>query len=227
MVLKYLVDTANLGMIEKCNDLLPINGVTSNPSIIKKEGKIDFFPHFRKIRSIIGTNKNLHIQILAQDNKGILSEVQTILEKVDKDVFIKIPTTPEGLKAMRLLKSKGVGVTATAIYTKTQGLMAMEAGADYLAPYFNRMENLDIDAADTIAFFADMIAVHGYNTQILAASFKNIAQVNTAFKCGAQVATVAPDILLNAFAVPSIQKAVDDFRADWKGIFGDTSICDL
>lgn len=225
--MKYLVDTANLGMIEKCNDLLPVNGVTSNPSIIKKEGKIDFFPHFRKIRSIIGKEKSLHIQILAQDSTGILREVQTILEKVDKDVFIKIPTTPEGLKAMRLLKSKGVGVTATAIYTKTQGLMAMEAGADYLAPYFNRMENLDIDAADTIAFFADMIAVHGYNTQILAASFKNIAQVNTAFKCGAQVATVAPDILLNAFAVPSIQKAVDDFRADWKGIFGDTSICDL
>lgn len=225
--MKYLVDTANLGMIEKCNDLLPVNGVTSNPSIIKKEGKIDFFPHFRKIRSIIGKEKSLHIQILAQDSTGILREVQTILEKVDKDVFIKIPTTPEGLKAMRLLKSKGVGVTATAIYTKTQGLMAMEAGADYLAPYFNRMENLDIDVADTIAFFADMIAVHGYNTQILAASFKNIAQVNTAFKCGAQVATVAPDILLNAFAVPSIQKAVDDFRADWKGIFGDTSICDL
>lgn len=225
--MKYLVDTANLGMIEKCNDLLPINGVTSNPSIIKKEGKIDFFPHFRKIRSIIGKEKSLHIQILAQDSTGILREVQTILEKVDKDVFIKIPTTPEGLKAMCLLKSKGVSVTATAIYTKTQGLMAMEAGADYLAPYFNRMENLDIDAADTIAFFADMIAVHGYNTQILAASFKNIAQVNTAFKCGAQVATVAPDILLNAFAVPSIQKAVDDFRADWKGIFGDTSICDL
>ncbi|MDQ0202619.1 fructose-6-phosphate aldolase [Pectinatus haikarae] len=225
--MKYLIDTANLEMIEKCNDLLPISGVTSNPSIIKKEGKINFFPHFQKIRSIIGKDKTLHIQILAEDSDGILKEAHTILDKVDKNVFIKIPTTPEGLKAIRLLKKEDVGVTATAIYTKTQGLMAMEAGADYIAPYFNRMENLDIDAPDTIAVFADMIAVYGYHTQILAASFKNIAQVNTAFKCGAQTATVGPDILLAAFAVPSIKKAVDDFAADWKQIFGAASIRDL
>ncbi|WP_196590336.1 fructose-6-phosphate aldolase [Pectinatus frisingensis] len=225
--MKYLIDTANIGMIEKCNDLLPIAGVTSNPSIIKKEGKIDFFNHFKKIRQIIGSAKTLHMQILAQDSEGIIKEAHTILENVDKNVFIKVPATPQGLKAIRLLKQENIGVTATAVYTKTQGLMAMEAGADYIAPYFNRMENLDIDAADTIADFAEMIAVYGYETQILAASFKNIAQVNTAFKCGAQTATVAPDILLAAFAVPSIQKAVDDFDADWQETFGDISICDL
>ncbi|TCS76435.1 fructose-6-phosphate aldolase [Pectinatus cerevisiiphilus] len=225
--MKYLVDTANIEMIEKCTDLLPIAGVTSNPSIIKKEGKIDFFAHFKKIRQIIGKDRTLHMQILAECSDGILKEAHTILDKVDKNVFIKVPTTPEGLKAMRLLKKEGVGVTATAIYTKTQGLMAMEAGADYIAPYFNRMENLDIDAADTIATFSDMIAAYGYSTQILAASFKNIAQVNTAFRCGAQTATVGPDILLAAFAVPSIKKAVDDFAADWQKVFGDVSICDL
>lgn len=225
--MKYLIDTANLEMIEKCNDLLPIAGVTSNPSIIKKEGKIDFFAHLKKIRQIIGSEKTLHVQILAEDSSNILKEAHTVLENIDKNVFIKVPTTPQGLKAMKLLKKENVGVTATAIYTKTQGLMAMEAGADYIAPYFNRMENLDIDAADTIATFADMIAAYGYQTKILAASFKNIAQVNTALKCGAQTVTVAPDVLLAAFAVPSIKKAVNDFAADWKQIFGDVSICDL
>lgn len=222
--MRYLIDTANLKMIEKCNDLLPLAGVTSNPSIIKKEGKIDFFNHLKKIRSIIGADKSLHVQILAQDYAGIMDEAHTILQKIDKDVFIKIPVTPNGLKAIMALKKENVNITATAIYTKTQGFMAMEAGADYIAPYFNRMENLDIDAAATIASFAEMIAVYGYGTQILAASFKNIAQVNTAFGAGAQTATIAPDILLAAFAVPSIQKAVDDFAADWQAIYGNKTL---
>ncbi|WP_196592731.1 fructose-6-phosphate aldolase [Pectinatus sottacetonis] len=225
--MKYLIDTANLEMITKCNDLLPIAGVTSNPSIIKKEGKIDFFAHFRKIRQIIGSEKAIHIQILAQDSEGIIREAHKILDNVDKNVYIKVPVTPQGLKAVQLLKKENIGVTATAIYNKTQGFLAMEAGADFIAPYYNRMENLDIDAADTVASFANMINAYGYETQIIAASFKNMAQVNTALACGAQLVTMAPDILLSALAVPSIKKAVDDFDDDWKKIFGNSSICDM
>lgn len=225
--MEYLIDTANMAMIEKCVDLLPITGITSNPSIIKKEGRIDFFEHFRKIRGIIGADRTLHVQILAEKCEGILEEAHTILEKIDKAVYIKIPVTPEGLKAIRLLKKEGAKITATAVYSKTQGFMAMEAGADFIAPYFNRMENLDIDAAAAVEFFASMLDRYGYSTKILAASFKNIRQVNEAFACGAQAATVSPDILLSAFAIPSIKKAVDDFAADWESVFGKDHICDM
>lgn len=225
--MEYMFDTANIEEIKKYNEIFPITGVTSNPSIIKKEGKVDFFNHFRQIREIIGMDKTLHMQVISQNCEGMLKEAEAILKNVDNKVCIKIPVTEEGLKAIRILKNKGVSVTATAIYTKVQGLLAMEAGADFIAPYFNRMENMDINPREVITTFAEMINEYGYSTKILAASFKNISQVNDAFVCGAQTATLAPELLHDAFKMPAIQKAVDDFEADWKSIYGDVSITDL
>ncbi|AGK95648.1 fructose-6-phosphate aldolase [Clostridium pasteurianum] len=226
--MKFLFDTANIEDIRRYSEFFPIAGITSNPSIIKKEGKIDFFNHFKEIREIIGRDKDLHIQILAEDAEGILKETETILENVDDKVCIKVPVTEQGLKGIRTLKAKGISVTATAIYTKIQGLLAIEAGADFIAPYFNRMENMDINPREVISTFANMISEYNYSTKILAASFKNIGQVNDAFAAGAQMVTVSPDLLHTAFKMPSIQKAVDDFVADWKGVFGEkVSICDL
>lgn len=225
--MEYMFDTANIELIKKYNEIFPITGVTSNPSIIKKEGKIDFFNHFREIREIIGMDKTLHMQVVAKDCEGMLRDAEAILKNVDEKVCIKIPVTEEGLKAIRILKSRGVSITATAIYTKVQGLLAMEAGADFIAPYFNRMENMDIDPREVIKTFAEMIDKYGYSTKILAASFKNIGQVNDAFACGAQTATLAPELLHDAFKMPAIQKAIDDFESDWKSIYGDISISDM
>jgi TalC/MipB family fructose-6-phosphate aldolase len=225
--MEYMLDTANINDIKKYNEFFPITGITSNPSIIKLEGKIDFFNHFKEIREIIGLEKSLHIQVIAEDYKGIMEEANIILENVDKAVYIKIPVTAEGLKAIKALKVQGIGVTATAIYTKAQGFLAMEAGADFIAPYFNRMENMDIDPREVITAFAEMIDKYEYKTKILAASFKNMGQVNDAFLCGAQTATMAVSILNDALKMPAIKKAVDDFSLDWKGIFGDKSITDL
>jgi TalC/MipB family fructose-6-phosphate aldolase len=226
--MEYMFDTANIEEIKYYSEFFPITGVTSNPSIIKQVGKIDFFNHFKEIRKIIGMEKSLHIQVLAQEYEGIMAEAEAILKNVDNKVFIKIPVTEQGIKAIRALKAKGVGVTATAIYTKVQGLLAMEAGADFIAPYFNRMENMDIDPQEVIRTFAQMIDQYKYSTKILAASFKNMGQVNVAFECGAQTATLQPALLHDAFKMPAIQKAVDDFAADWEGIFGKgISIVDL
>lgn len=226
--MEYMFDTANIEEIKYYSEFFPITGVTSNPSIIKQVGKIDFFNHFKEIRKIIGMEKSLHIQVLAQEYEGIMAEAEAILKNVDNKVFIKIPVTEHGLKAIHSLKTEGVGVTATAIYTKVQGLLAMEAGADFIAPYFNRMENMDIDPQEVIRTFAHMIDRYKYSTKILAASFKNMGQVNAAFQCGAQTATLQPALLHDAFKMPAIQKAVDDFAADWEGIFGKgISIVDL
>ena len=196
--MEFLFDTANIQEIQKYIAIYPITGVTSNPSIIKKEGKIDFYRHFRQIRAIIGAERSLHIQLTAPDEGTMLREADTVLNKVDDKVFIKVPVNENGLKVMRALKKDRIGVTATAVYSKIQGYLALETGADFIAPYYNRMENLDIDAYDTIACLAEQIRAYGYNTKILAASFKNIAQVNAAFAAGAQTATLSPQLLHEA-----------------------------
>ncbi|WP_026889480.1 fructose-6-phosphate aldolase [Clostridium beijerinckii] len=225
--MEYMLDTANIEVIKECNEIFPITGVTSNPSILKKEGEIDFFNHFKKIREIIGMDKTLHIQVVAEDCEGILREAKAILENVDNKVCIKIPVNAEGLKAIKILKAQGVSITATAIYTTAQGMLAMEAGADFIAPYFNRMENMNINPREVIKAFADMIEKYNYPTKILAASFKNIGQVNDSYAAGAQTATMAPEILFDALKMPVIQKAVDDFATDWESVFGKVSIADL
>jgi len=225
--MEYMLDTVNIEMIKKCIEIFNIKGVTSNPSIIKKEGKIDFFNHFRKIREIIGEDKTIHVQVIAQDCEGILKEAKAILENIDNKVFIKIPVNEEGLKAIKILKSQGVSITATAIYTTIQGLLAIEAGADFIAPYFNRMENMNINPHEVIKNCADIIEKYNYSTKILVASFKNIGQVNASFAAGAQSVTIAPEILIDALKMPAIYKAVDDFKNDWEAVFGKVSIADL
>lgn len=218
--MEFLLDTIHLDAIRKYVKVIPLAGVTSNPSIVKKEGKIDLFKHLKEVRSIIGNQATLHVQAVAEDTEGIVKDAHTVLENIDRQVFIKVPVTEAGLAAIKILKRENVNVTATAIYTKFQGYLAIEAGADYIAPYFNRMENMNIDAKTVIAEFAKAIERNHSNTKILAASFKNVGQVNAAFEAGAQAATMSADILANAFGMPAIKQAVTDFTTDWESVFG-------
>ena len=225
--MEYLFDTANLEAIETYSKYIPITGVTSNPSIIKKEGKVDFFSHMKTIRQMIGRDKTFHIQVSGQDYESMMADADTILNRIDDQVYIKVPVTLEGLQVMRALKSQNVHVTATAIYTRMQGFLALETGADYMAPYYNRMENNSIDPESVINAFAMMIDKYGYKTKILAASFKNMGQVDKALLAGAQAATIGVDIIKSAFANPMIDKAVTDFCADWQFVYGDKMISQL
>ncbi len=225
--MEYLLDTANLKDIRFYQEYFPVTGVTSNPTIIKKEGKVDFFAHMREIRSVIGKEKSLHIQVTAKDADGMLKDADAIVQKVDDKVYVKVPVTLEGIRVIRLLKARGIHVTATAVYTKQQGFLAMEAGADFIAPYYNRMEAGCINPDEVIAGFAAMIEKYEYPAKILAASFKNAGQVDQAFLAGAQAATMDPQILVQALKMPSILKAVDDFTGDWIEIFGDKMISEM
>ncbi|MGM0123939.1 fructose-6-phosphate aldolase [Enterococcus sp. AZ194] len=219
--MEFLLDTANLEDIKRYGEMIPLAGVTSNPSIVKNEGKIDFFQHMKKIREIIGKEKTLHVQVVATDYAGMIRDAETIIDQIDSDVYIKIPTNTQGLKVIKELKRRGFNVTATAIYTKFQAYLAMAAGVDYLAPYFNRMENLNIDPKEAIEQIAKEILRTNSSSKILAASFKNVAQVNTALEAGAHAATMGCDIIKQAFDMPSIEKAVVDFTADWESIYGE------
>ena len=216
--MEFMLDTLNINEIKKWARVLPLAGVTSNPTIAKKEGEIDFFKRIHEVREIIGEAPSIHVQVVAKDYDGILKDAAKIRQECGGNVFIKVPVTPEGLAAIKTLKSEGYKITATAIYTVFQGLLAIEAGADYLAPYYNRMENLNIDSAQVIAQLAEAIEKNHSSSKILAASFKNVGKVNRAFKEGAQAITAGADVFEAAFGMPSIGKAVDDFANDWATI---------
>lgn len=222
--MEFMLDTLNLDEIKKWARVLPLAGVTSNPTIAKKEGNIDFFDRIHKVREIIGGSPSIHVQVVAKDYEGILKDAAEIREQCDENTYIKVPVTPEGLAAIKVLKAEGYKITATAIYTVFQGLLAIEAGADYLAPYYNRMENLNIDSAQVISQLASAIERNHSSSKILAASFKNVAQVNRAFKEGTQAITAGADVFEAAFGMPSIAKAVDDFEADWSAVHQKTTI---
>jgi transaldolase len=217
--MEWILDTADIKQIQSCIDTYPISGVTTNPSIIKKEGMIDLFEHFKTIRSIIQT-RSLHIQVISQDTQGILNEAQKIHQMIDKDVYIKVPTTKAGLKAMRILKEQGYLVTATAIYTRLQAALAIELQVDYLAPYVNRMANLDMDPFENLAFMAQVIAQSGSSSKIVAASFKNLHQVIQAIESGVHAVTIDPSLLEQILEYPSIQEAVNVFQADFESLYG-------
>ncbi|EHI68878.1 fructose-6-phosphate aldolase [Streptococcus ictaluri] len=222
--MEYMLDTLDIEAIKKWHRVLPLAGVTSNPTIAKKEGDIDFFERIKEVRAIIGDQASIHVQVVAQDYEGILKDAAAIRQACGDSIYVKVPVTTEGLAAIKTLKAEGYRITATAIYTTFQGLLAIEAGADYLAPYYNRMENLDINAEEVIGQLAAAIERDFSDSKILAASFKNVGQVTKAFAQGAQAITAGPDVFEAAFAMPSIQKAVDDFGKDWEAIHHKSSI---
>ena len=227
--MELMLDTANIATIKEFSEIYPYVGVTCNPTIIKKEGKINFFEHFREIRKIIGFERSLHIQVVSKTAEDMIKEAEKIIEKVDKEVYIKIPVTEEGLKAIKNLKARGFKITATAIYTKMQGLVAIAAGADYIAPYFNRIQSRGSDAAATVECFRQNIDYFKKSTKILAASFHHGGQVVKALLAGADAVTLQPDLLRETICfTPTnyIEDAVETFAADWQSSQGCTNILD-
>ena len=226
--MEFIIDTVNLEEIKEAVEYLPIVGVTSNPSIVKKTNPQDFFKHMKEIRKIIGQERSLHIQVISKDCDTIIKEAHRILKEVDDKVYIKVPVSYEGIKAIKLLKEEGINVTATAVYDFMQAYMALEAKADYIAPYVNRIGNLGADPFELINELSNRIIMDGYESKIVAASFKGVQQVKDALNNGAQAVTVPVEVLKQIFANPNIEKAVNDFNQDWYSMYGDNiGICDL
>ena len=226
--MEFIIDTVNLEEIKEAVEYLPIVGVTSNPSIVKKTNPQDFFKHMKEIRKIIGQERSLHIQVISKDCDTIIKEAHRILEGVDDKVCIKVPVSSEGINIIKLVKEEGINVTATAVYDLMQAYMALEAKADYIAPYVNRIGNLGADPFELINELSNRIIMDGYESKIVAASFKGVQQVKDALNNGAQAVTVPVEVLKQIFANPNIKKAVNDFNQDWYSMYGDNiGICDL
>lgn len=222
----YILDTADLAAIKHCNEFYPLSGVTTNPSIIAKE-KGDFWQILKEIRSVIGNDKMLHVQTVQTTAKKMVEEAKLIKEKIGGDIYIKIPIGEEGLKAVPMIKNLGIGVTMTAIFTPAQALMAAKAGADFVAPYVNRLDNILGDGTNVVAEIVQQFEIYDLDCKVLAASFKNAEQVHRCALCGCHSVTVSADVLKSLITHPMTDAAVEGFERDWKGVYGDKTILDF
>ena len=222
----YILDTADLAAIKHCNEFYPLSGVTTNPSIIAKE-KGDFWQILKEIRGVIGNDKMLHVQTVQTTAKKMVEEAKLIKEKIGGDIYIKIPIGEEGLKAVPMIKNLGIGVTMTAIFTPAQALMAAKAGADFVAPYVNRLDNILGDGTNVVAEIVQQFEIYGLDCKVRAASFKNAEQVHRCALCGCHSVTVSADVLKSLITHPMTDAAVEGFERDWKGVYGDKTILDF
>ena len=223
--MEILLDTANIEQIKKYMALYQVVGVTTNPTIISRE-KAEFWPLLKEIKGIIG-DKQLHVQVTADTWEEMVKEAECIRKRLGNDTYIKVPVNEQGVCAMKHLKEMGAKVTATAVYSVQQAMLAASVGADYMAPYFNRMNNLSMDSKKVIAEIAELYKTHNQSTKILAASFKNTEQVIDSFKVGAHAVTVSVDLLTTMVKNAIIDFAVDGFKNDWVSLYGNKKIYEL
>lgn len=222
----YIIDTANLDSIRRCVELFPVDGVTTNPTIISRE-HTDFPTLIKEIRQIIGPDRMLHIQTTAFRTEDIVKEAHLLQDYVGGNFYLKIPVSPEGLKATAILHEQGYKVTETAIFTQQQAMLAARAGADFVAPYVNRLDNIVSDGVHVVGEIVEMFKMQNVKTKVLAASFKTVEQVHKISMVGCHAVTVNPEMFESLVYHPMTQYAIDDFNADWENIYGKASIPEL
>lgn len=217
--MRLYIDSADVKQIAHLHEYFPIAGVTTNPSILVKENR-PYLEILREIREIIGEEKELFVQAIGDTAEEIVEETKFIMSELPGKVIIKIPVTDEGLKAIKLLTLENIPTLATTIYTAFQALMAAMAGAKYVAPYVNRIDNLTGNGVNVVAEIAKLFAVYQFPTEIIAASFKNVQQVHDVCLVGAQTATVGPDLIEKFIAFPATSSDVFEFKNQWQKAFG-------
>jgi fructose-6-phosphate aldolase 2 len=217
--MELIIDSANVDSIKDLNEFLPIDGVTTNPSIIVKEKK-EFLPLLRDIRAIIGDDKELFVQTISEKAEDMVKEAQYISNTITGNVLVKVPVTIEGIKAIKLLKDEGIRTLATTVYTPMSALMAAKAGAEYVAPYVNRIDNLTGNGVKVVSDIIQIFSVHNLPCKVLAASFKNVQQLQNVFLSGSHGITAPPELIKEMFNHPSVAKDVKNFREEWLGHYG-------
>ena len=217
--MKFIIDDADIAKIKDIYNTFAVDGVTTNPSILAKSGRQPY-EVLMEIREFIGPDAELHVQVIALDAEGMVRDGHRIVEVLGKNTYVKVPTTKEGLRAMKLLHGEGIRVTATAIYTRMQAFLAAKAGADYAAPYVNRIDNLGGDGVKTAQDIHDIFRKNGLNCQVLAASFKNSQQVQELCEYGIGAATISPDVIEALIKNDSVTMAVEAFVKDFEGLCG-------
>lgn len=221
--MEFFIDSADIEAIRDLCSYLPIDGVTTNPTIVTKSGK-EPGQVFSELAEVLTEDQKIIAQVVSLDYDGILAEAQQIAQiRGGKNVVVKIPVTREGLRAIPAVKAMGISVLATGIYSPDQAFWAAKAGADYLAPYVNRMCNYG-DGVGQVMELVQTLAQYGMKAKVCAASFKNVDQVHQLLAAGVPSITVNPDTIRDMVAHPGTAIAMEEFTANWEKAYGRTTL---
>lgn len=212
--MKLYIDTANIEQIKEMIDYFPVSGITTNPTILSRE-KTNPFEQLKRINDILENNMQFHVQVISDNASDIVNEAIHIKRVLGEQIYIKIPVSDEGIKAMKELSKNGINVTATAIYTPMQALVAAMSGAKYVAPYVNRLSMVGQDGVSIALQIQSLLDKYNLDTQLLAASFKNVEQIFKIALGGGECVTVSPDLLKQLIKHPLTDKAIYDFKEDF------------
>jgi len=211
--MKLFIDTANVEEIRMANDMGVICGVTTNPSLIVKEGR-DFFEVVKEITGIV--DGPVSAEVISLESEGMVKEALELVEKIDcKNLVIKIPMTTEGLKAVKILSGKGIKTNVTLVFTPSQALLAARAGANYVSPFVGRLDDIGENGTELISDIAEIFAVHGIETEIIAASIRNPNHVVESAKAGAHIATIPYKVIMKMTEHTLTDAGIKRFLADW------------
>ena len=214
--MKLFIDTANVKEIMKANDMGVICGVTTNPSLIAKEGR-DFVEVVKEITNII--DGPISAEVISLKAEEMVEEAKDLLEKIDnKNVVIKIPMCAEGLKATKVLHSLGVKTNVTLIFSPAQALLAARAGATYVSPFLGRLDDIGSTGMELVEEIAEIFEIHNIQTEIIAASIRNPIHVVDAARAGSDIATVPYKVIEQMIHHPLTDSGIDKFLKDWEGV---------
>ncbi|MBE5908729.1 MAG: fructose-6-phosphate aldolase [Lachnospiraceae bacterium] len=217
--MKLFIDTANVDDIRKANDMGVISGVTTNPSLIAKEGR-DFAEVIKEITSIVDGPISGEVKATTVDAEGMIAEGREIA-KIHKNMVVKIPMTVEGLKAVKVLSKEGIKTNVTLIFTANQALLAAEAGATYVSPFLGRLDDISTTGMDLIDEIVTIFENYGYETEIIAASIRNPIHVKDAALAGADIATIPYSVIETMTKHPLTDAGIKKFQDDYRKVFGD------
>ncbi|PTN08792.1 transaldolase family protein [Mangrovibacterium marinum] len=215
----YMADTADIEALKQLYDFFPLEGVTTNPTILKNSGN-KLSVAIDSILKIIGHGM-IHVQVMSEEAEDIVREAKTYKSFFDvgDNFYAKIPVTPQGYKAMSILKDAGINVTATAIFTQQQALVSAKAGADFVAPYVSRLDNISSHGIEVVRDIVKNMNDFKLPTKVLAASFKTVDQIHRVSMCGSQSATIGPDLLMQLIKHPMTDISVKTFLEDGKDLY--------
>ena len=217
--MKLFIDTANVDDIRKANDMGVICGVTTNPSLIAKEGR-DFGEVIKEITTIVDGPISGEVKATTTDAEGMIKEGREIA-KIHPNMIVKIPMTVEGLKAVKVLSAEGIKTNVTLIFTANQALLAARAGATYVSPFLGRLDDINQPGVPLIKDIAEIFAIHDIDTEIIAASIRNPIHVTDCALAGADIATVPYKVIEQMTKHPLTTAGIEKFQADYKAVFGE------
>lgn len=217
--MKFFVDTANVEEIRKANEMGVICGVTTNPSLIAKEGR-DFKQVITEIASIVDGPISGEVKATTVDAKGMIREGREIAA-IHPNMVVKIPMTVEGLKAVKVLSADGIKTNVTLVFTAAQALLAARAGAAFVSPFLGRLDDISMPGIDLIKDITEIFMMHDIDTEIIAASVRNPIHVIECAKAGADIATVPYKVIEQMTKHPLTDAGIAKFQADYKAVFGE------